>query len=102
MKDATKRMGSANPNDPRLLNNRQCVAGFDQLVFESHRKPGEPEGNAYHYVIQESGRSDYPYILNGPFYSEARVPHYFEPHHIDVYDECETRHRNIATVTALS
>jgi hypothetical protein len=81
-------MGSASPNDFRLLNMIQrCVAGFDQLVHETNPKPGEPPGNAYHYVVQESGRQDYPYILHGPFCTETRIPHHFEPADLNAYDE---------------
>jgi hypothetical protein len=80
-------MGSADPNDPRLLNMiKRSVAGFDQLVFEPNPKPGETEGNAYHFVIQESGHEDCPYILHGPFYTEARVAHHFEAGDLDHYN----------------
>lgn len=80
-------IGSADPYDPRLLNMiNRCVAGFDQLVYESEPKLGEPEGNAYHWLVQESGREDYPYVLRGPFYSETRVPHHFDFKALDAYD----------------
>lgn len=90
LEDTIACMGSASPNEARWLNDRHAVAGFDQLVFESNRKPGEPEGNAYHYVVQESGRSDYPYILCGPFLTETRVPHHFGPENLNVYDDRES------------
>ena len=61
---------------PRHLNGILAVAGIDVLVLERNRKVGEPEGNAYHYVLQQSGHPTYPYILHGFFRCETRVAHY--------------------------
>ncbi len=85
LEDTIAIMGSADYNDPRLLNSIQAVAGFDQLVYESNPKPGEPSGNAYHFVVQRSNRQDYPYILHGPFKSETRVKHWFDADDLEVY-----------------
>ena len=80
-------MGSADLYNPRLFNMiKRCVAGFDQLVYETKPKPGEPEGNAYHFVVQESGRKDFPYILHGPFITETQVKHHFRVNDIEIYD----------------
>ena len=78
-------MGSADFNDPKLLNEIRAVAGFDQLVHESSPKPGEPEGNAYHFVIQQINHPNYPYLLHGPFKAETRVNHWFEEEDLDEY-----------------
>ena len=78
-------MGSADCNNPKLLNGVQTIAGFDQLVHESNPKPGEPEGNAYHFVVQQIDHSQYPYLLRGPFQSETRVEHWFEAEDINTY-----------------
>jgi hypothetical protein len=80
-------MGSADVYNEKLLNKIHSIAGFDQLVFENRPHPGEPEGNAYHYVIQQTTRSDYPYILHGPFTSETRVGHWFNSDDIDKYSK---------------
>ena len=78
-------MGSADSNDPRLLNEINAVAGFDQLVWEANPKPGEPEGNAYHHVMQFVNHPDYPCVLHGPFSSETSLRHWFEADDLDIY-----------------
>jgi len=95
LEDTFAVMGSADPYNPRLLNMiKRCVAGFDQLVNETNPKPGEPEGNAYHFVVQESGRDDYPYILHGPFRTGMRINHHFEVNEIEAYDS-DKKHHNL-------
>lgn len=52
---------------------------------ETNPKKGEPEGNAYHYVVQQTSDSDFPYILYSPFSTEARVGHWFTADDLDEY-----------------
>lgn len=78
-------MGSADISNPRLLNEIRAIGGLDHLVFEACPKPGEPPGNAYHYVIQAVSDARFPYIVHGPFCKQARVPHWFEASDLDAY-----------------
>lgn len=71
--------------ETRVLNAIEAVAGMDVLVHESNPRENEPEGNAYHYVIQQTCRKDFPYILTGPFKSETRVKHWYEADDLDTY-----------------
>ena len=71
--------------ESRILNGIDAVAGFDLLAHESRPQKNEPEGNAYHYVLQESQREDVPYILHGPFPCETRVTHWYEAGDLDIY-----------------
>jgi len=73
-------MASGSMTDPRVLNKINAIAGFDVLVNESNpmARKMEPEGNAYHYVIQKIAREDFPYILHGPYRSGMQVSHWFE------------------------
>ena len=78
-------MGSACPHQPRFLNGVWAIAGADVLAIERNPKYGEPEGNAYHVVLQQSGDARFPYIMHGPFRSETRVPHWFTYSDLDRY-----------------
>ena len=85
LKDSIALMGSADINDPKLLNDIQAVAGLDQLVYESNPKPGEQEGNAYHFVVEQTNDPRCPYLLHGPFKSGTKVKHWFEVQDLDKY-----------------
>ena len=89
LQDTFAVMGSASITDLKVLNGIQAVAGLDLLAYEPCPKVniGESEGNAYHYVVQKIGRSDYPYILHGPFRCETLVPHWFTVDHLTAYDD---------------
>jgi len=78
-------MASGDTWDPRILNRLNAIAGMDVLVAESNRMPGEPEGNAYHYVFIRSGDSSHPYVMYGPYRSETRVDHWFEAVDLECY-----------------
>ena len=80
-------MASGTVADPRVLNGIEAVVGFDHLVHETrpNERKREPQGNAYHYVIERIRRSDYPYILHGPFSSETRVGHWFDVDDLGIY-----------------
>lgn len=67
---------------PGLLNGLSALAGLDVLCLEPRPKKNEPEGNAYHYVVQE--RADGKYLI-GPFRNETIVPHWFEAGDLDRY-----------------
>lgn len=85
--DTIAMMGSADINNPKLLNRIYAIAGIDQLVHEIHPKVGEPEGNAYHFVIQLTSHSNFPYILHGPFRSETKIGHHFDISDLDKYSK---------------
>lgn len=85
LEDTIAIMGSANIYDRKLLNQIQSVAGFDQLVHETNPHNGEPEGNAYHYVVQQISNSNYPFILHGPYRTDANINHWFQADDLDEY-----------------
>jgi hypothetical protein len=64
------------------LNGYSAIAGFDVLALETKRKKNEPEGNAYHYVIQK--REDGNYLI-GPFRADMVVPHWFDAEDLSKY-----------------
>lgn len=68
-------MSSGDMTKARILNGEKAVGGVDWLRAEDKPKPGEPEGNAYHYVLLE--RKDGGFDMLGPFSTEARVNHWF-------------------------
>ena len=78
-------MASGCFQDPKILNDINSVVGFDALAHEPNPKPNEPEGNAYHYVVQKISHPQYPYLLHGPFRSETLVKHWFESEQLDNY-----------------
>lgn len=71
--------------DSRVLNGIDAVAGIDVLAHESNPKPSETPDNAYHYVVQKTNDPKTPYLLHGPFRSEAIVDHWFDPPQLDRY-----------------
>jgi len=85
--DTVAIMASGCIDDTRVLNDIHAIAGFDVLVHETRPQPNEPEGNAYHYVVQELRRSDYPYVLHGPFRSQTRVAHWYGAEDLAIYWE---------------
>jgi len=72
-------------SDPRLLNGIQAIGGVDFLRHESRPKEGEPEGNAYHFVIKQE--SDAKFYLCGPFTKETLVRHWFKSDDLNKYWE---------------
>ena len=64
--------------EPKLLNGRNCIAGFDVLVHEKNPKPewNEGEVNAYHYVIWRSNHAKFPFILSGPYNGGTTIGHH--------------------------
>lgn len=78
-------MASGSLLQPLDLNGLCGVAGFDVLVYEPRPKPQEPEGNAYHYVVEQVDNPAIPFILHGPYRAETRVKHWFEADDLDVY-----------------
>jgi len=77
--------GSANITDPQVLNGINSIAGLDVLTCEKNPKEGEPEGNAYHYVIQQINDPCYLYLMHGPFKSGMFVEHWFKTEQLDRY-----------------
>lgn len=84
-KDAFVVLASGTYIKPQTLNEIHSVAGIDLLALERNRKTNEPEGNAYHYVVEQIQENDPPYVLIGPFKTEARVPHWFNVQDLDNY-----------------
>ncbi|MCZ6593342.1 MAG: hypothetical protein O6943_00325 [Bacteroidetes bacterium] len=80
-------LASGTMTDPKLLNGIESIAGMDVLVHETNPKIefNEPEGNAYHYVVQRINDDRYPYILNGPFKVETKIAHWFEATDLTTY-----------------
>ena len=67
---------------PDILNGQLASAGLDVLCVETDPKKGEPDGNAYHYVVQECEDGKY---LIGPCRAETVVPHWFDADDLDGY-----------------
>jgi hypothetical protein len=91
-KDTLAIMASGTISDPKVLNGIHAIAGFDVLVHEPNPMvhKDEPEGNAYHYVIQKISDDRFPYLMYGPFKSETRVKHWFQADDLDSYWEDES------------
>lgn len=91
IEDTAHIYGSADIYDPQVLNDIRVIAGFDQLVIERNFQPNEPEGNAYHYVVQQTNHPAFPYLLHGPYTTETRVSHWHPIDQQDSYtsDDCQ-------------
>lgn len=86
LNDTVAVMASGTLSDPGVLNDvENAIAGADVLVHESNPYPDEPEGNAYHYVVQRINDPRFPYVVHGPFRSETLVDHWFEADQLDRY-----------------
>lgn len=85
LQDTIAIMASGTASEPKVLNGIRSYAGLDVLTHEPDPHPGEPEGNAYHYVFQQVPDPRYPYIMHGPFRSETAVPHWFDADNLSVY-----------------
>ena len=86
--DTVAIMGSATYNQPLTMHGKEYIfAGFDVLANEKNPKQNEPEGNAYHYIIQQTSDPEYPYTMYGPYKDGMRVEHWFTVVDIDTYDE---------------
>ncbi len=83
--DTVAVMASGCVDDPKILNGILANAGLDILVSEANPKPHEPEGNAYHYVIQEVKHPEFPYVLHGPYRSQTMVNHWFDVEQVETY-----------------
>ena len=70
---------------PQTLNKIHSHAGIDVLTLEAKRKINEPEGNAYHYVVERKQDTDPQYVLIGPFKTEARVRHWHDVQDLNNY-----------------
>ena len=73
---------------PKMLNGHVSIAGLDVFVHEPYPQTLKHEGdvNVYHYVIQRTGRTDFPYILHGPFRDETLLGHWPTGLVLDVYE----------------
>lgn len=68
---------SGNLNQPKTLNGASAVFAFDVLAHEPRPKVNRGEGhlNVYHYIISRTGKTDFPFMLSGPFYEGALLDH---------------------------
>src|SRR5260370_381018 len=78
LQDTFAVMASGCVANPGVRTGINAVAGFDVLAHEPRPMVKEPPGNAYHYVIQKTSDTRFPYILHGPFRSETIVDHWFD------------------------
>lgn len=80
-------LASGTTTSAQVLNGVNAIAGIDVLVHEENPMIAkkEPEGNAYHYVIQKINDERFPYLMYGPFKSETIVPHWFDSKDLDKY-----------------
>lgn len=80
-KESLSVMISGSSDNPVMANNlKKIIIGMDVLAVETRPniKRNEPSGNAYHYIIQQTNRAKFPYILYGPYNEGTIVPHWFE------------------------
>jgi len=65
-------------DQPKTLNGSEAVVGFDLFAHEPRPNTNQGEGplNVYHYIIKRTGKADYPFMLSGPYRSEALLPHW--------------------------
>lgn len=77
-KDAIGSYISGSLTQPKPLNESTAVVGFDVLAHEPNPKTHRGEGslNVYHYIIKRTGRTDFPFILSGPYPEEALLTHW--------------------------
>ena len=74
------------------------VGGIDWLRFEPEEKryPGEPAGNAYHFVITENRKGDYSFY--GPYINCLPISHHFGdndlPEYIDRFSSHDKKTRS--------
>ena len=73
----------------KKLNGYNSIAAFEVLVHEKNPKPewNEWNVNAYHYIIRESGHSDYLYILSGPYTRDTIIGHHPSNLNLEVYEQ---------------
>jgi len=87
LQDTIGIMASGSSSDPRIMHGINAIAGIDVLTFES--KPnydkGEKEGNAYHYVFQLTGDSNYPYTMYGPYTHGMNISHWYDVNDLETY-----------------
>ena len=83
-------MASGSITNPLVLNGLNTVAGIDVLTHEARPMADEPPGNAYHYVLQETTDSRYPFLLHGPYRSKTIVDHWFDAPQLDRYWQGES------------
>ena len=86
-KDLIAVMISGSLNAPQISHGLKAVVGIDFLAYESNPMTGEPEGNAYHMVIFKVNRTDFPYVLAGPFKDGTTVAHWFQCSDLNSYPQ---------------
>jgi hypothetical protein len=85
IEDTLAIMASGSTGDPRILDDIKAIAKVEQLVHETRPRFSEPEGNAYHFVIQKIRHSEYPFLMHGPYRWGTVVPHWFDADDLDRY-----------------
>ena len=81
-KDCLAINASGSMNNAKMMHGLKVIGGIDWLRAENNPKSGEPDGNAYHFVITASGQHNYSY---GPFQSGTLVPHWFTEEDLNNY-----------------
>jgi len=76
-------MASGSMDQSRISHGLEAIGGIDWLRSETQPREGEPEGNAYHYVITEVKGH---YYLHGPFLDGTLVPHWFTSNDLENYE----------------
>ena len=76
-------MASGSLPQPLQMHGVPAVGGIDWLRLESNPYPGEPDINAYHFVIGTPDESGYP--VYGPYRNGCRIQHHATGDGIDQY-----------------
>jgi hypothetical protein len=80
-------IGSADVNDPKIIHElSNIISGFDVLTLETNPKPQEPEGNAYHYIIQKIEDPYHQFFLYGPYFEGMATNHWFTSKDLEAYN----------------
>jgi hypothetical protein len=76
-------LASGSLPQPLVMHGIPVVGGVDWIRLESNRSPGEPDINAYHYVIGMPDHHGYP--VYGPYRNGCRIEHHPSGNNIEPY-----------------
>jgi hypothetical protein len=86
-KDLIGAFASGDANATKNLNNLDAIFGMDVIVHEQNpmRDKNEGDVNVYHYVIKRTDRTDYPYLMFGPYLGDTLMGHWPTQLDVDIY-----------------
>lgn len=86
-KDVIGAFSSGDANAAKKLNNHDAIFGMDVIVHEQNpmREKNEGDVNVYHYVVKRTTRTDYPYLMFGPYAGDTLMGHWPTGLDVEVY-----------------